>query len=436
MLDTAQSWLIQQGLSDTMARGTVHVVLCLGVAILAWIVDAVARRLLLRSVVGLAKHSKTDWDDTLVGQGVFRHLAHLAPAIIVQLLAPLALFDLPRVVDLVLRGTQIYMLVVGAMVVNATLNAMLIIYRQYPIAQRFPAKTVLDFVKIIAFFIIAVIVLSKVLGQSPIAFLSGLGALTAVLMLIFKDSILGLVAGIQISANNLVMVGDWISMPRYDADGDVIDVSLTTVKVQNWDKTISSIPSYALVSESFKNWRGMSESGGRRIKRSIAIDMTTVRIADTDTIERWRRFSLLNDYIDRKLDEIAAWNAERGFGDDDEIINGRRLTNLGTFRHYVEAYLRAHPEVHPDLTFLVRQLPPTERGIPIEIYVFSKDQRWANYEDIQADIFDHLIAVIPEFGLRVFQLPTGADVASGLRAASNAAIAAGATGASGDSGDS
>jgi miniconductance mechanosensitive channel len=260
-----------------------------------------------------------------------------------------------------------------------------------------------------------VLVLSTLLDKSPIYLLSGLGALTAVLLLVFRDAILGFVAGIMISVNQLARIGDWIEMPKAGADGDVIDISLTTVKVQNWDKTITTIPAYDLISSSFKNWRGMSESGGRRIKRALPIDMRSVRFADEEMVERWSRMDLLRDYLDGKQREIEEENTARGT-DLSVLGNGRRMTNLGTFRAYCIAYLRNHPRIHQKMTFLVRQLAPTDRGMPLEIYVFTNDIRWAAYEAIQSDVFDHLLAVIEEFDLRVFQAPSGGDVQSALTA--------------------
>jgi miniconductance mechanosensitive channel len=264
-------------------------------------------------------------------------------------------------------------------------------------------------IKIVVGFTAAIIVLSILIGESPTVLLGGLGAMTAVLLLIFKDSILGFVAGIQLSTNNMVVIGDWIDMPKYGADGDVIDITLTTVKVQNWDKTITTIPTYALISDSFKNWRGMSESGGRRIKRSVYIDMTSVKFCTAETIERFRKIQYLSEYIENKTRELDEYNTARGV-DNAVLVNGRRMTNLGTFRAYISAYLRNHPKIHQNMTFLVRHLEPTPQGLPIQIYVFSNDQVWANYEAIQADIFDHILAVIPEFDLRVFQYPAGADL--------------------------
>jgi miniconductance mechanosensitive channel len=225
---------------------------------------------------------------------------------------------------------------------------------------------------------------------------------------VFKDPILGFAAGIQLSANKMVMIGDWVEMPKYDADGDVIEVGLTTVKVQNWDKTITMIPTYSLISESFKNWRGMQDSGGRRIKRSIHIDISSIRFCTGEMLERFAKIQYISDYIAEKKEEVAAHNQTHRV-DTSILVNGRHLTNVGTFRAYVEAYLRHHPLINQEMTFLVRQLAPTEHGLPIEIYVFSRDKVWANYEAIQADIFDHLLAVVPEFDLQVFQNPTGSD---------------------------
>jgi len=227
-------------------------------------------------------------------------------------------------------------------------------------------------------------------------------------MLVFKDSILGFVASIQLASNNMICLGDWIEMPKYGADGDVIDISLNTVKVQNWDKTVSTIPTYAFISDAFKHWRGMSESGGRRIKRSINIDMNSVRFCDEAMIARFKKFQYLTGYIQEKIKELSEFNRV-GNIDESEVVNGRRLTNIGTFRAYVKEYLHHHPKIHKDMTFLIRHLQPNENGLPIEIYVFSNDQAWANYEAIQADIFDHILSVIPEFSLRVFQNPTGSD---------------------------
>ena len=305
-------------------------------------------------------------------------------------------------------GATIYILLVGALVADAFLSAALDIYRSTDSSREISIKSLVQFLKVILYFVVGLFALSVLLGKSPDYLLGGLTAITAVLLLIFRDAILGLVAGIQLTVNRMISRGDWIEMPKYGADGDVLDVSLTTVKVQNWDKTITTIPTYALISESFKNWRGMQESGGRRIKRSVYIDISTVKFCDGEMLERFARIQYITAHIERKKRELAEYN-EVNKVDLTNLVNGRRMTNLGTFRAYVTAYLKNHPQINQDMTFLVRQLAPTEQGLPIEIYVFCKDIVWANYEAIQADIFDHILAIVPEFDLRVFQEPTGAD---------------------------
>jgi miniconductance mechanosensitive channel len=268
--------------------------------------------------------------------------------------------------------------------------------------------------KIFIFFVGAILMISTLINQNPLILLGGLGALSAVLLLVFQNSILGLVAGIQLSANDMVRVGDWIEMPKHNADGDVIEITLTTVKVQNWDKTITMIPSAAFISESFKNWRGMQESGGRRIKRSIFIDVSSIQFCTEEMIERFKKIQYLKDYIEAKEKEIEAYNQEHNV-DPSSKVNGRRLTNIGTFRMYIQKYLENHPRIHKDMTTMVRQLAPGEYGLPLEIYAFTNDVRWAVYESIQSDIFDHIFAAAPEFGLRVFQNPTGHDMREMLK---------------------
>ncbi len=253
-----------------------------------------------------------------------------------------------------------------------------------------------------------IIIIALLTGKSPVYFLSGIGALTAVLMLVFKDTILSFVSSIQISSNDLFKIGDWVEAPQFGADGDVIDIALHSVKIQNWDKTISIIPTHKLVDSSFKNWRGMSDSGGRRIKRSIKIDMNSIKFCDSSMIERFKKFKVISDYINQKQIEINKHNLANNINEEG-LINGRSLTNIGTFRAYVEGYLRNHTSIHNDMTFLVRQLAPEADGLPIEIYVFSNDTNWVNYEAVQSNIFDHLLAILSEFDLKIFQNPTGND---------------------------
>jgi miniconductance mechanosensitive channel len=409
-METVKSWLSEFGLG---AQADIAVMLTATVAVLALCAVAyfITKQIVLRLVRTGAKRSRTTWDDALVDAKVFSRLSHLVPAMVLYLSVDWAYQDFPAVAVAVRTGAFVYMALVGMTVIDALLNAFLVIYGSFRVASRIEIKPIVQVVKIVVFFSGGVAILAILLGKSPLVFFSGLGAFTAVLLLIFKDSILGLVAGIQLMTNDMVRVGDWIEMPKYGADGDVIDVSLTTVKVQNWDKTISTVPTYALVSNSFRNWRGMNDSGGRRIKRAVRIDITSIKFCDAEMLERFKKIRFICDYIERKVQELAQHNQDLK-ADEVQLINGRHLTNIGTFRAYLVAYLRNHPQIKQDMTSLVRQLTPTEHGLPIELYVFSADQRWAQYEAIQADIFDHLLAVLPLFDLRAFQNATGADLRS------------------------
>ena len=409
MSDAIRDWLLQQGLgAQTAAFLTMAVEIAL-VVTLAAIADVIANRIVVRGLEALIGRSATVWNDIVVKHRLVRRLAHLAPALVIYLFALPVLDGYEFWIVVVRRASLIYMLLVALLAVDGALNALVDILRSSKFAHDLPVKSVVQVLKLALYIVAAIAVVSLIIGQSPTLLLGGLGAMTAVLMLIFKDPILGLVAGVQLSANRMVTRGDWIEMPKYGADGDVQEVALTTVKVQNWDKTITTIPTYALITESFKNWRGMSESGGRRIKRAINIDMNSIRFCDQEMLERFSRIQYIKEYLKQKRQEISSWNAARSV-DISDPLNGRQLTNVGTFRAYIVAYLRNHPMIHQELTFLVRHLAPTEHGLPIEIYVFSRDQEWSNYEGIQADIFDHILAIAPAFDLRVYQSPSGGDV--------------------------
>ena len=401
---TLEKWGLNHAQALAGAQG-LAIGLTLALSLVAY---AITRKIILRVVAASVKRTRNQLDDLLLQRKVFDRLSHIAPAAVVHLMARVCFPEGSDWVGAVQNAASIYMVIIVLWVIDAVLNALVDASRTTRAYKKLPLRIFSQVAKIIIFSVGAIFVLSMILGESPKFFLGSLGAMTAILMLVFKDSILGLVAGIQLAANNMVQVGDWIEMPKYGADGDVLEVALTTVKVQNWDKTISTIPTYALISDSFKNWRGMSESGGRRIKRALNIDMNSVRFCDPAMLERFEKIELLREYLSAKQKEIDEHNRSLGV-DLNQTVNGRRLTNLGTFRAYVVSYLRRHPMIHQQMTFLVRHLQPTAQGLPLEIYVFSKDQVWANYEAIQADIFDHLLAVLPEFGLRVFQDPTGAD---------------------------
>ncbi len=409
MKEKALELIINSGVAEPFAPIVFSVGVASAIILLSVIADLIAKKYLLGALALIIEKSRFKWDDVLLKKKVFNRLAHIAPASVIYLLSPLAFSGLPLINTLLQDMAVIYMIVIGVMIADSFLNAMHDIYKTTELAKNFPIKGIVQALKLVLYLLGGLFVLSAITSKTPIFFLSGLGALTAVLMLIFKDAILGFVAGIQLSANQMVREGDWIEMPQFGADGNVIDVSLTTVKVQNWDKTITSIPAYDLISKSFKNWRGMSESGGRRIKRSINIDLGTVKFCDEEMLERFRRIQYISDYIESKKQELSEWNREKHV-DEASLINVRRLTNVGTFRAYIVAYLKNHPDIHKDMTFLVRQLAPTSLGLPIEIYVFSRIQAWAKYEDLQADIFDHMLAAAGEFDLKVYQEPSGSDL--------------------------
>jgi len=406
-LDTFEAWFSEKlGLLQVHPLIVDFLILAL-LIVLALIANYIAKRFLLSVVEHFAARSHNDWDDVLVKRKFFRRLSHFAPALVLYLMSSV-FFEDETAISITKTIAEIYMLFAAIFTIDAFLTSVVDIYHNYDDTGRFPVRIIAQVAKILIFAVIGIIILSILIGKSPAFFIGGLGAMAAVLMLIFKDPILGLAAGIQLSANKMVRVGDWIEMSKYGADGDVIDISLTTVKVQNFDKTIVTIPTFALVSDGVRNWRGMSESGGRRIKRSVYIDMTSVKFCTQDMIEKFSKIQCLRDYIFDKKKELQDFNQEQNI-DDSVLVNGRRMTNLGTFRAYLLSYLKNHPQIHKDLTLLVRQLDPGPTGIPIEIYVFSNDQVWANYESIQADIFDHILAVIPEFELKVYQNPTGSD---------------------------
>lgn len=349
------------------------------------------------------------WHSALVEFHLFNRLALILQGAVALALAQRWLPANVWITGVIEFIAQLWILFFSLEALFSLLDTLLCIARHRKIADKLPLRGIFQGIKLVISAIFVVISLSLMIGKSPLLLFSGLGAMSAVLMLVFKDPILGLVAGIQLSTNNMLHVGDWLEMPKYGADGDVIDIGLTTVKVRNWDKTITTIPTYALISDSFKNWRGMSESGGRRIKRSFNIDVNSIRFLTPERIEYLRHNPVLVPYLDEKLDELCQYNETHKL-DMSMPLNGRRLTNIGTFRAYLLAYLRVHPFIHQEMTLLVRQLAPTTQGLPIEIYAFTNTTAWAAYEDIQSDIFDHIFAVTGEFELEVHQTPGGRDV--------------------------
>jgi miniconductance mechanosensitive channel len=378
--------------------------------LIAFLADIFAKRQLVRIAHRAFRRTQFTWDDTLIEYKIFARFTQILPAIIFYYGLDL-LQGLPGVVITVGENLAVsYGVLMFSLACSGLISAVNAIYEQYPVAKERPIKGLLQVLKIGVFILAGVLIIAALTERSPVLLLSGLGAMAAVFLLIFKDTILSLVASVQLTSLDMVRVGDWIEMPQCGADGDVVDVALHTVKVQNWDKTITTIPTHRLIVESFKNWRGMGDSGGRRIKRDLRIDINSVRFLKTEETERFKHFALLTDYIDEKLAELAAYN--EGLGREADNVNLRRLTNIGTFRAYVLSYLKHHPKIHRDMTLIVRQLEPGPNGLPLEIYAFTNITEWAVYEDIQSDIFDHLLAVAGEFGLSMYQEPAGRDLSA------------------------
>ena len=372
--------------------------------LLAFVVNFVLKKVILRFAAPfLDRRTKTP--DKAVGW-----LITVIPLLIISRGIVFVRY-LPEEVETVISNVANATIVLSiALAITTGLNYVNEVYKRRPESRNRPIKGFLQVVKILVFGAAAILGVAALIEQSPFLLLSGLGAMAAVLLLVFKDTILSLVASVQLSAQDMLRVGDWIEMPQQNADGDVIDIALHTVKVQNFDKTITTIPTYKLINESFRNWRGMTEAGGRRIKRAIHLDQNTLRFLTDEEVADLRRFRLLRDYLDRKEQELREWN-ERELAGEENPVNARRITNLGTFRAYVVAYLRTHPRINQDLLTLVRQLDPTPTGLPMQIYTFAATTQFAEYEFIQAEIFDHLLAILPEFGLRAFQEPSGVDFA-------------------------
>ena len=375
-----------------------------GVLLLCVVVHAITRRYLLLGIEKLVERSETNYDNKLLKSGIFHRIAYIAPVLVLYYFAYL-FGSFENIMHRILTASII---LITFLALGALLTTISEILAERDKEQKFNFKTYVQISKLILYIVGALVGIAILTGQSPLVMISGLGAMTAVLLLVFRDTILSFVAGVQINSNDLVRIGDWIEVPKFGADGDVIDIALHTVRVQNWDMTITMIPTHKLIEESFKNWRGMTLSGGRRIKRAIHINMSSVRFCDEKLLARFEKMQLLKGYIRDRQAEIDAYNKEFQI-DQSESINGRRMTNLGVFRAYLIAYLRNHPKIHKEMTFLVRQLAPGETGVPIEIYVFTNDVNWNNYESIQADIFDHIIAVTSRFDLTIFQNPSGRD---------------------------
>lgn len=398
------SWIEPLQLAENqtliLAEGLTFVVL-FGLALLAYYVSWFILR---RTLVAFIQRTDNKYDDVLLKNKVINRFSYLVPSYIISSFVHETLPSFPLTAELIQSIIHIYVIIVGALIIDGIINSGHDIYKGFQVAKSKPIKGFIQVLKIVLWIAVGLMILATFIGQPISSMLIGLGTLSAVLMLVFKDPILGFVGGMQLSFNDMVRIGDWISMPKYGADGTVLEITLTTVKVQNWDQTITTIPTYSLVTDYFQNWRGMEESGGRRIKRHISIDMESVRFCTKEMLERFKSIQLISAYLDEKEKDIEAFNKANNI-DTGNLANGRHQTNLGVFRAYMKAYLRNHPKVHQGLIMLVRHLQPTDKGIPLEIYVFSNRQAWAEFEDLQSDIFDHILAVMPQFELRIFQAP-------------------------------
>ena len=401
-LHRVSAWTEKAGMTDDEST-LIKMAITITVAILIYIISRKWLSKLLKKVVG---KTKSTWDDILYDQGFFRKLASLIPPFTAYIVLTFITWEYKYVLR---RLVDIWLIIVTLFIITSLLNAINKIYESYPVSKNRPITFFIQLIKVFLYTVVVITVVSVLVNKSPEHLIVGLSAFAAVLLLIFKDSILGFVAGIQLTSNNMIRIGDWIQMDKNNANGVVLEVNLYTVKVQNWDMTISMVPTYQLVSESFTNWRGMQESGGRRVKRSINIDMTSVHFCTPEMLAKYRKIQLLKDYVDETEKVVEEYNKEHHI-DNSVLVNGRRQTNLGVFRAYLTNYLKNLPTVNQDLTCMVRQLQPTETGIPLELYFFSANKVWVAYEGIQADVFDHVLAIIPEFDLRVFQNPSGADL--------------------------
>lgn len=368
----------------------------------------VTKKIIIQYIYKIVKKSRVTWDDILAQKQVFNNVAHIVPAVFIRILAPGIFADFEQALPFIEKLTDSYLVVVGLTILLSFLKATEYVLSLHPVFKDKPLSSYFQLIKIILYIVTGILVLSIILDKSPVYFLSAFGAMTAILLLVFKDTILGLVASVQMSANDMVKVGDWVEMPKFNADGDVIAINLNTVKVQNFDKTITTIPTYYFITDSFKNWRGMVQSGGRRIKRSVFIDTHSIKFVNPDLREKFKKYRLVKEYIEQRQKEIEEYNSQHQV-DVSVLINGRRMTNIGVFRKYIENYLKNHPRINPDMTIMVRQLATENRGIPLEIYCFTTTTKWLEYEAIQADIFDHLFSAASFFDLDIFQEPSGTD---------------------------
>lgn len=406
---------LKSGSSDNWAMYLRVLSLLILLSILSYLFYWITKKLTAFYITRVVRKTENVWDDALADNNVFSTIAHIVPAIIFMGISPEIFRDYPEILPIIKKGTYVYLIIASLRIFLSVLRVLEYGMQKSEAFQDKPISSYTQLVRIILYIAAFIYILSILMDESPLYFLSAFGAMTALLMLIFKDTILGLVASVQMAANDMVRVGDWVEMQKFNADGDVIAINLNTVKIRNFDKTITSIPTYYFITDSFKNWRGMQESGGRRIKRSFYINVESVKFVSNEDREKYEGFYLIKDYIKERQEEIDRYNAERDI-DTREMINGRRMTNLGVFRQYIEMYLRQHPGVSKEMTIMVRQLAMDDKGIPLEVYCFANTVEWLKYESIQADIFDHLLACASHFDVEIFQQPSGSDIVKAIEA--------------------
>ncbi|MFC0605669.1 mechanosensitive ion channel family protein [Winogradskyella pulchriflava] len=399
-------FLIEQGLSENVAKYLNMIGLLLALLIVAFVIDFITKRILWRFSAGVAKRTKTNFDDILISNKLPRNIAHIIPLIILIEFIPQVFSDFEYAENIIEKTLKVIGIILTLRIIRSFFNSIKDYLKILPRYKDKPIDSYVQVFMIFAWLLGVFSIFAIVTGISFLKFATTLGAASAIILLIFKDTILGFVASIQVSINDMVRIGDWITFEKYGADGEVVEINLATVKVQNWDKTITTIPTYALISDSFKNWRGMLASGGRRIKRSVIIKTSTIRFLTDEDINRFQKIELITDYLKSRSQDIKTYNTEHNV-DKSVLINGRNLTNFGVFRKYLQTYIDNHSAINKNMTLMVRQLEPTAQGIPMEIYAFSKDQRWENYEYIIGDIFDHVLAGVSYFDLEIYELSLG-----------------------------
>lgn len=396
------------GMSENLARLIGEFSMLIVLVFVSYLGYLITSKVMRKVLIPIMQRSKNQFDDLLIKHRFFRKLSYLVPALMLYYFTDDTI-TIPFLITIVRTALEVFFIFNFILIANSILSTVNDFYDRYEFAKDHPIKGVIQILKIILYLIGLLIVIALFTDRNLSSIVLSLGAVSAILLLIFKDPILGFVGGLQLIFNKMLSIGDWISMPKYGADGTVLEINLTTVKVQNWDKTISTIPTYSLISDSFQNWRGMEESGGRRIKRSIFIDMDSIVFCTAEMLEKFRKIIVLKPYLDQTEKALNEYNAK--FNTNPSIlVNGRRQTNIGVFRAYLKEYLKNRSDIHQDMTFLVRQLQPNEKGLPIEIYVFTKTTAWDEYEGIQSDIFDHILASVPEFGLRTYQFPKSGEL--------------------------